>query len=153
LTRTSAFVLTACGSVQAYVPSFASPVAIVFQTPPLLSEYSSVTDVTATLSDAVHVMLCSEPAAQVSPPFGVSVVTVGATASPAGMTCSLPNPQSPVGTAPVLASTVAFAINRVLSCAGVWFGCSASRSAQAPVTCGDAIDVPASVMCWPSGLT
>src|SRR5437899_11701127 len=69
LTRTRAWVESSAGSVQANVPEFAIPVAIaVGNVAPPSVESARSTAVTAALSVAVHVMLCTEPPAQLSLP-------------------------------------------------------------------------------------
>ena len=77
--RTSALAVGVFGIVHEKLPEFARPLATGNQLPPLFAEYSSVTPFAATPSAslAVHVIAWTEPATQVSPPFGDVTATVG----------------------------------------------------------------------------
>ena len=64
------------------MPVFSSPRATVSHGPvALVTEYSTVTESTATLSLALQVTLCTLDASQLSPPTGEVRVTTGAATS------------------------------------------------------------------------
>src|SRR5262249_54741832 len=81
-TRTRAWFVSTTGSVHANVPLFAMPAAIaVGNVAPPLVESARSTFATMTLSVAVHVMLCTVAAPQLSPPTGDVIVTTGGVVS------------------------------------------------------------------------
>src|SRR5262249_10313264 len=76
--------------VHANVPLFAMPVAIaVGNVAPPLVESARSTFATMTLSVAVHVMLCTVAAPQLSPPTGDVIVTTGGVVSGVPLTVSV----------------------------------------------------------------
>ncbi|AKH97634.1 hypothetical protein HLASF_1146 [Halanaeroarchaeum sulfurireducens] len=82
-TRTRTVVLSIEGTVQVYVPSLVSPVAIVVHVVPPSGEYArSIPSVAMPpASVAVQRMSKVDPPARRSPPFGWSTVTEGAVVS------------------------------------------------------------------------
>src|SRR6185369_14650026 len=115
-TRTRAWFVSTTGSVHAYVPVFERPVAIEVGNvaPPFVDSARSIVPTTMS-SVAVHVMLWTVPAPQLSPPTGDVIVTVGGVVSGVPLIVSVwpfdvPPPGAGVNTVIVFVAPAAWSV-------------------------------------------